>query len=361
MSCGTGYTATCPASGCTDSACTRRRAPTSPPRSPAEFGTKKVYETSRYAASADATRLVTASNYHLFLFDTTGPMKQLASRQLPDRSNAQVVSDVATSADAGLTAATLFGGGTDRKSVWLMSGSKLAVVTPVPMPADPTAVAVDPAGGWVAIGCGNGSAAIVDPSGRRVTQLLDPHGREHYHSDLAVSPDGSLLAWANGQGTVHVWDTADWSARPAIRDRADGVSFDPLGRCVITTLHYTHLPPKAMRARERLARVFDAATGQLVRDVAVPGFCIARAVFSPGGRRIACALKVDSKKWAGVDEVALVNGESGRMLDRLKANFESVNDLAFLPHRGEIAVAVFGHTRRPLVLWKPKGLEGEPV
>ena len=100
-----------------------------------EFGTKKVYQTSRYATTADATRVVAASsprrrrvvaasNYHLFLFDTTGGMEQLLSRQLPSRSDAEVVWDVATSGDGALTAVTLFGSGPARRNVCLLSGAK---------------------------------------------------------------------------------------------------------------------------------------------------------------------------------------------------------------------------------------------
>ena len=69
-------------------------------------------------------------------------------------------------------------------------------------------------------------------------------------------------------------------------------------------------------------------------------------------RHVACAMRADCEGYSGTNVCALVEFESGRVVDWLKSDFEQVRDFAFLPHRGEIAVAVFGHTRRPLVLWK---------
>ena len=133
------------------------------------------------------------------------------------------------------------------------------------------------------------------------------------------------------------------------------MDFHPSGRSLVLTLRWAHLPEAVTAARQRLARIFDADTGQLVRDVAVPGFLIGRAAFSPDGRRLACALETHTEKYNLGQEAAVVDVELGEVLDRLRADFEAVYDFAFLPHRNE--VAVFGHARRPMVLWRPVRLE----
>ncbi len=73
------------------------------------------------------------------------------------------------------------------------------------------ALAVDPAGAWLATGSWNGEIALWTPDGA-LRSRLEGHGRSV--SALATSPDGALLASTSRDQTVRVWSTQ--TNRPAL-------------------------------------------------------------------------------------------------------------------------------------------------
>ena len=311
-----------------------------------EFGTKKVYDTDQYALSADAGSSPASTQYQLFLFDTTVP-KQLFAKALPTKQDYAALGGVSMSGDGKVIAVIPFGGGAHCSEFFIVSGEKGEMVKTVALESRPSAVAVSPTGSWIAITDQSGALNLFDPTG----SLLGSHsGHAGWPRGIAVSSNGEMLATGDSKSLI-VWDTGNWSKQHKLMLPIDDVNFDPTGQFLAGCCTY---PGKGVKPKS--AVILDVKTGTVAREVVVDGYQIQLARFSPDGRYLACAMRLDTEEYSGTNTSALVEIESGKVVDRLKADFEQVRDFAFLPHRNEIAVAVFGHTRRPLVLWQPQGL-----
>ncbi|HEX5243704.1 MAG TPA: DUF4303 domain-containing protein [Tepidisphaeraceae bacterium] len=323
-------------------------APKAPVGTFTEFGTKKVYETDQYAQSADKKLIAAATQYHLFLFDTAPRLKQRFAIPLPTREHFAPLGGVAMSADGNVIAAIPFGHGRHSKEFYIIAGCDPSRVKTVALQERSNAIAVSPAGDWIAVTDDSGALNLFDRVGTLQKSLA---GHAYWPRGIAVSDDGARLATADSLSVV-LWNTADWSKVWTLERPIDGLDFDPSGRLLAGCCRY---PGK--NAAPKTVSIIDARAGTAVREIAVEGYIIQTARFSPDAKLLACAMRLDREGYAGTNFSALVEIETGKVLDRLEADFEQVRDFAFLPHRNEIAVAVFGHTRRPLVLWKAKGLE----
>lgn len=312
-----------------------------------EFGTKKVYETGKYAQSADKKLIAAATQYHLFLFETAPRLRQRFALPLPTREHYAPLGGVAMSSDGKVIAAIPFGGGRHGKEFYIISDCDLSQVKTVALQQRPSAVAVSPAGDWIVVTDDNGALNLFDGAGALQRSLP---GHAYWPRGIAVSPDGSRLATADSLSVI-LWNTADWSKGWTLDRPIDRLDFDPSGGLLAGCCRY---PGK--NASPKKISLIDVRSGTVVREVGVEGYIIQIARFSPDGKRLACAMRLNREGYAGTNICALVEIETGKVVDRLEDDFEQVRDFAFLPHRHEIAVAVFGHTRRPLVLWKTKGL-----
>ena len=163
------------------------------------------------------------------------------------------------------------------------------------------AVALDPAGRWVAAGgwmSKTGIDAFVtlfDTATGAVRARLGPVPNVVY--DLAVSPDGSrLAAGLGGKNGVRVWDVAralGGDARPAFEDRefggeVYGLAFGPAGTPAADRL--------AATSYDGHVRLYSP-TGQRLAKAKAPGSEPYGIAFSPDGRVLAVgyydALRVD--------------------------------------------------------------------
>src|SRR5262249_20012392 len=96
---------------------------------------------------------------------------------------------------------------------------------------------------------------------------------------LAFAPDGKMLATASAEGTVKIWDAADFRERAALRGHKGAVwavEFSPDGKTLATV------------AADRTAKVWEAASGK--ERHAIPGRAGAGLLwvaFAPDGTTLA--------------------------------------------------------------------------
>jgi WD40 repeat protein/tRNA A-37 threonylcarbamoyl transferase component Bud32 len=173
----------------------------------------------------------------------------------------------------------------DRKAyVWEVATGEL-IGEPLSHPARVNAVAVSPDGSKILTGTGDpgssaGAAWLWDRATRRLVHPPLAHPGPVWA--VAFSPDGHRILTgssdaATGQGAVRLWDTSTgtplgtpWPHRRAVR----AVAFSPDGQEVLSG------------SEDRSARLWDAATGELLRAFQHSGYVQAVA-FSPDGKTIA--------------------------------------------------------------------------
>ena len=179
------------------------------------------------------------------------------------------------------------------------------------LPADPTsvsAVAFRPDGKLLASADGDGMVRLWDPAtGRPVGTPLHATSAKYGVNGVAFSPDGTLLATADADGTVRLWDPA--TGRPvgtplhatSAQYGVNGVAFSPDGKLLATA------------DGDGTVRLWDPATG---RPVGTP----LHATSAQNGGVHAVAFSPDGKLLASADgdgTVRLWNPATGRPIGKL--------------------------------------------
>ena len=203
---------------------------------------------------------------------------------------------------------------------------------------------VAPAGDWLAVSSQDSRIRVFSiPDGEVVADL-----REHkkWARSLALTRDGGLMASADTTG-IRLWDTRKWKVAARFKKPADCVSFDDAGKHLVTCCRW---PDDDDSPDGRVALVWSLARAKVVRELRVPGYYIKCVAPSPDCSRFACGIeKIDDI----LDQPAVVLDAKGKQLARLSANFEWFNGFAFMkPKGGEVAVAVRGFARKPVILWE---------
>jgi WD40 repeat protein/serine/threonine protein kinase len=184
-------------------------------------------------------------------------------------------------------------------------------------------VAFSPDGAWLASGDWGGSVRLWSTrSGNllREFQAADPV------TSLRISPDGRLLAAAGKGRTIMIWNTSDGRLEaelvgpsPQIR----GIAFSPDGR----RLASTHVTANSSAGSDGLLLVWDIASREAVTSLPAQG-AVGNVAFSPDGSTIAAT---------GTREIKLWNAATGEMLRTLAGHDPAVNAIAFSPDGSRLA------------------------
>ena len=122
-----------------------------------------------------------------------------------------------------------------------------------------------------------------------------------------MSADGRLVAMSDNQ-QVEIWETRPGRLRSKIAANVTGVEFDLNGTRLVT----------GGGQREPVARVWESASGQLLRDLRGHTHSINSARFSPDGRLIVTASQDNTARvWRVADgrSIATLRGHRGMIFD----------------------------------------------
>ena len=308
-----------------------------------EIGRGRTYATE--ALAVGGRLLAAAADYHAVAFEADSLEPRW--RRKVEQAEYRKLWSLAAAADGSTVAAGWNGGHKVKTGVTVWDGKgKVRATVPVAGSAVP-AVALAPDGTWVAAATGERGNPI-RIFGRDGAERAALPGRDSWTRSLAATPDGRLLAAADGR-SVRLFDVGTWTLAGELDVAADEVAIDAAGDLLVAALRY---PPRDDPAPARAVSLWDLPLRGLRRTLAVDGHKLGRAVPSPDGRLVAAAAgRLDS---INCDQAVLLDAATGREVARLSAGFEAVNGLAFLPG-GDVAVAVFGHNRGPVVVWRVGG------
>lgn len=143
--------------------------------------------------------------------------------------------------------------------------------------------------------------------------------------DVAISPDGKLLAAGNGdEGTAEVWDAATGAELLTLvghTDNVTAITFSPDGTRLATA------------SADATAKIWDTPTGRLLFTLSSHDNAVNDVAFSPDGFRLATA----SNDWS----VRIWDAATGQILNTLTGGSEA-RAVAFSPDGARLAAAYEG-------------------
>lgn len=148
-------------------------------------------------------------------------------------------------------------------------------------------IVFSPDGKAIATGDHDGQVELRDSTSGELLQTFVPQLERAEGHRLAFSPDGKRLAGSGRQGEVCVWDIAE-PAKPLLFQKVSENALE----CVIFLNDGASLLTRSTRrdTDEKLVgatQIWDAKTGELVRQIETRSSEIGSAVISPNGRLLA--------------------------------------------------------------------------
>jgi WD40 repeat protein len=145
----------------------------------------------------------------------------------------------------------------------------------------------------------------------------------------AFSPDGKLIVTGSFDHTARVWDASTGESLRELRghtNKVNSAAFSPDGKFVVTA------------SDDNTARVWDASTGESLRELRGHGDMVNSAAFSPDGKLIVTA---------SYDNTARVwDASTGQSLIVLRGHMDGVRSAAFSPDGKFVVTASYDNTAR---------------
>lgn len=240
-------------------------------KSPAGVNTFAISHDEQVIVSADEDHMLRRWNFH-----TGQPIGE------PLRGHTDIVETLAVTTD------WIASGGADRTArIWdAKTGKEVRRVT---APEAVWQVALSPDGTLLATATRNGVIQLWKVStGEPVGEPIAAHGGLPIGA-LEFSPDGKLLASGGFDGAVRLWSVATRGPAaqviPGHRGMVSGVRFTPDGRRIVSASYVNSYADNSGRATQ--LRITEVDTGRPVVDLTEPGYGALSLAVSPDGKRVA--------------------------------------------------------------------------
>lgn len=202
-----------------------------------------------------------------------------------------------------------------------------------------TDLAVSPDGTLLATAGGDGTARIVEAHGGTTRHVLKGHTAAVWSPDF--SPDGRVLATASSDGSVRLWDVASGAELRVLPGNGKGVAaldFGPEGLLAVSS--WDRSPERGVWG---VVNLWDAESGERLEHLEHGIKPIAALAFAPDGATLAAGT------WD--NDVALWHvgewGQPVRLFPPANDDDQAVRDLAFAPDGKELVVTYAdGRARR---------------
>jgi WD40 repeat protein len=123
------------------------------------------------------------------------------------------------------------------------------------------------------------TVSLVNSDSGEIVRTFSGHAASVWRLDL--SPDGKILASADGEGTVKLWELTTGKLQRSIKDAGTGVKLSPDGRFLATR----HGDPEMMSPAT--IRLWNVKTGRQLTELRGHKDWIGGIAFSPDGKRLA--------------------------------------------------------------------------
>ena len=190
-----------------------------------------------------------------------------------------------------------------------------------------------PGGSQIVSGGYDGVVRLWNVETGECSHILLGHGRDHYHSLLAVaySPRGDQFASAGYDKIVRLWDTTSGECRHILAGHTSAVI------CITYSPHVNHI---ASASWDATVKIWDIETGAIIHSLLGHGGGIVSVIYSPQGDLIAST---------GSDKtVRLWDAETGVCRQTLIGHSEGVTGSMFSPKGDQVASSSDDRTVR---LW----------
>jgi len=158
-------------------------------------------------------------------------------------------------------------------------------------------------------------------------KLILPIGHAHWLHSAQFSPDKKTIVTVSRDKTAKIWDVASGKLMKDLTGHTfwiHTVQFSPDGKKIVTA------------SRDKTAKIWDVASGKLLANLTGHTYFVYDAQFSPDGKKIVTA--------SGDKTAKIWDASSGKLLKNLTGHTGSVHSVQFSPDGKKIVSASWDKT-----------------